>query len=403
MTKAYTPVTFLRQTPNPVLKEYFHSRNLLKNIDFDKLKRTETDPIMASWLDLPDEKYSKIEFHFRRINQLCTIKGITLLYELLRSYKKISADEDSFKGMENAYEKVFWVFNKHRDTLKIANDYDYMDSVHSWKRYGLKADKTPLTAKQATDKLMGALSGHFKKMGCGRRYRATPPYIRQNPTRYCYITHVEGHANTVEVLDDRNQIQLTAVRPAFEIIFIYHPDTGLFETNAKGGKDEVKAIQTIFCKSIFELEKLPPDNKTKLKLDRLLDEDVEFPTDRENDDIDGAYLKSIRIGLNDDNRTKMTFDISPKKSNRQIPDMIQQLCEIEKERAKTNKKGLSMKKAEVLKATIKLDLIENNRYCKRSFQFDLTAPDTTSLGDDRIDYVAKKYIKKWKLTDEAAS
>ena len=62
-----------------------------------------------------------------------------------------------------------------------------------------------------------------------------------------------------------------------------------------------------------------------------------------------------------------------------------------------------MKKAEVLKATIKLDLIENNRYRKRSFQFDLTAPDTTSLGNDRIDYVAKKYIKKWKLTDEAAS
>ncbi len=161
MTKAYTPVTFLRQTPNPILKEYFHSRNLLKNIDFDKLKRTETDPIMASWLDLPDEKYSKIEFHFRRINQLCTIKGVTLLYELLRSYKKISADEDPFEGMENAYEKVFWVFNKHRDILKIANDYDYMDSVHSWKRYGLEAGKTPPMTKQATDKLMGELSGHF--------------------------------------------------------------------------------------------------------------------------------------------------------------------------------------------------------------------------------------------------
>ncbi|RKY10305.1 MAG: hypothetical protein DRP56_01410 [Planctomycetota bacterium] len=400
MTKAYTPVTFLRQTPNLILKEYFHSRGLLKNIDFDTLKKTETDPIMASWLDLENKDYSEIEFDFRRINQLCTIKGIILLYELLRSYKKITGDEDPFEGMENPYEKAFWVFNNHLELLKIANDYDYMDSVHSWTRYGLEPGKKPLTTKQATNKLMGALSEHFKKMGCGRRYRATPPYTRQNPERYCYITYVEGHANTVEVLDDHNQIQLTAVRPAFEIIFVYYPDTGLFETNAKGKKDDVRAIQTIFGETILELKKLPPDNKMRLKLNGLLDEDVELPTKREKDDIAGAYLKSIRIGLNDDDRTKMTLDISPKEGRRPIQELIQQLRETEEERAKKDKEATSLKKAEVLKATIKFDLVKNNRYNKRSFQFDLTAPDGTGLGNDRIDFVAKKYIKEWGLTDE---
>jgi len=84
MTKLYSPLTFLRQTPNSILKEYFHSRGHLKKIDFDTLKKTQTEPIMEAWTELADKDHSKIETDFRRINQLCTPKGIALLYELLR-------------------------------------------------------------------------------------------------------------------------------------------------------------------------------------------------------------------------------------------------------------------------------------------------------------------------------
>jgi hypothetical protein len=43
MSRNYAPKTFLRQTPNAILKEYFQHKNLLGGIDFDKLGETEDD------------------------------------------------------------------------------------------------------------------------------------------------------------------------------------------------------------------------------------------------------------------------------------------------------------------------------------------------------------------------
>lgn len=56
MSRNYAPKTFLRQTPNRIVKEYFHRKNLLNDIDFDTLGETEIDTIYAAMENLPDER-----------------------------------------------------------------------------------------------------------------------------------------------------------------------------------------------------------------------------------------------------------------------------------------------------------------------------------------------------------
>jgi len=52
MSRNYSPKTFLRQTPNRILKEYFHSKKLLQDIDFDNLREMDIDSIYEAMENL---------------------------------------------------------------------------------------------------------------------------------------------------------------------------------------------------------------------------------------------------------------------------------------------------------------------------------------------------------------
>jgi len=54
MSRNYSPKTFLRQSPNKILKEYFARKNLLTNIYFDSLQETEIEPIAQAIDQLPE-------------------------------------------------------------------------------------------------------------------------------------------------------------------------------------------------------------------------------------------------------------------------------------------------------------------------------------------------------------
>lgn len=55
MWRNYSPKTFLRQTPNKILKEYFARKKLLTDVDFDSLSETGIDSIAQAIDELPLE------------------------------------------------------------------------------------------------------------------------------------------------------------------------------------------------------------------------------------------------------------------------------------------------------------------------------------------------------------
>jgi len=81
MSRNYSPKTFLRQTPNHILKEYFSRKKLLGDIDFDKLGDTETEPVFGAMDDLSGKQRNDIEAEFRQINQRACEKGVLVLIE----------------------------------------------------------------------------------------------------------------------------------------------------------------------------------------------------------------------------------------------------------------------------------------------------------------------------------
>jgi len=132
MSRNYSPKTFLRRTPNHILKEYFHRKDLLKDIDFDKLGETEIDPIFEAMDKLSDKQRNNIEAEFRQINEMTYEKGILVLIEEAGSVFHNIDLLPIFEPMKNHYEKAFWVFLNHPLVFEIACDLAYMDSLSSW-------------------------------------------------------------------------------------------------------------------------------------------------------------------------------------------------------------------------------------------------------------------------------
>jgi hypothetical protein len=132
MTRQYSPRTFLRKTPNALLKEYFATKNVLGNIDFDKLGETEVEPMMAAMEALPMREGMLIEEEFRQVYDLSCELGTRVLLEEAEFHEVDLAD--TFGRMGSHYERAFWTFLNHRDVFDVAGDLAGMDRVGSWRR-----------------------------------------------------------------------------------------------------------------------------------------------------------------------------------------------------------------------------------------------------------------------------
>ena len=68
MAPSYTLNTFLRQTPNALLADYFSRRALLGHIDFASLRKTQVEPIMAGIEALDPNARADVEADFQGIH-----------------------------------------------------------------------------------------------------------------------------------------------------------------------------------------------------------------------------------------------------------------------------------------------------------------------------------------------
>jgi hypothetical protein len=76
MTRNYSRNTFLRQTPNKILKEYFTRKGLLTGVDFDSLPEAEIEPIAEALDQLGDEQRTDVEAEFRLVNEMACEMGV---------------------------------------------------------------------------------------------------------------------------------------------------------------------------------------------------------------------------------------------------------------------------------------------------------------------------------------
>ena len=384
MTRNYSRNTFLRQTPNKILKEYFTRKELLAGVDFDSLRETEIEPIVEALDQLGDEQRTDVEAEFRLVNEMACEMGVQVLIEEAGSPFHRLDWSRAFGQMDNHYERALWAFLNDPKVFEIASDLAYIDRVGGWKQRYVGEGLTPAVEQQDKDNLANAVRAFYGRQGRGRHCKVDN-YRREKPERHCYFAYPEDHATTEMGYDDKGEFHHWPTKPAFEVIFVYQPQNGFLYVRAKGKGEEIEKLQEIFCQAILALDRLPDKKAKHFDLEPLKNKEIRFPTNPA-DGVESVCVKMLRLDVPGTGNRRITFEANSRNDGKAIYKLIDRALA---------KQSLSLDDVIVAKAKLQFKFSGKDGKRGKSLTFEISTPDRCTLKDDPPDQIAKEYIEKW--------
>jgi hypothetical protein len=391
----------LRKIPNCLLEEYLSKKNIepivtieardakgdrsQRQVRISELPENHFQPIKQLIAAQDYQIQTLIENDFRKISERACKAGFLCLLDESK-YEGHGIDiQDELEAMENHYERAMWVFLKHPIIFANAGYFQRIDKITFKSRPVWKG----ISPKQFDGDLEGfknKMIEHYKKEGRGNHCKIEV-LKRPDPERYYYFVYLEDYSDTLDEFKG-SEFKRTPIKPAFEVIFAYHPGSGKIEHNAGGKSEGIKQLHEAFCQGVLGMEKLPDKDSTMYDLEKLKTRFNFMPRDPQ-DNIAAVHLKMIELEIS--GKKKIIFTDSNKTPN--IYDMIETAL---------NQDNVPLDIVTVSKAKIQIIFkkMANERRA-RMVTFEISTPDSCSLKDSPTDLIARRYVEDvWKFVDE---
>lgn len=391
----YSPNHFVRQTPNTLLEEYFKKQDIVPEVEIEaddgpktviisELEETQVEPILKLIESQSSEKQALLERDFRDITERACKAGIRCLIEESRWAEHGLDIADDLEQMGNHYERAMWVFLNHPKVFGNSGSFQRMDGMTFKKAFAYKG----LNPKQFEDEMeefKEKMIAHYKEEGRGK-HCIVEVLKRSDPERYCYFVYLEDYGDILNEFEG-DEFKRRAIKPAFEVIFVYHPESGRIETNAGGKKDDIKKLQEAFCQGVLKMEGLPDSNSTMYDLEKLKSRFNFMPRDPQ-DNIASVKLKYIDLQVG--YKRKISFTDNGRDSD--IYSLIEDGL---------NKENIPLDAVTVSKVRIQI-IFRKMPQDRRtpSVAFDIGMPDRCTLKDSPLHQIAQKYVEKWGLVSD---
>jgi len=384
MVRQFSPRTFFRQTPNHILQQYFESKDIPTEIDWDILGETEIEPLFELLDQLEDHPRQSVEGDFVAINEMSSKQGVVAMLEEAQLWGQDWAQ--AFGEMKNNYERAFWTFLNERRRFDGAGSLHQLDRIGSWKRRMVGLMLEPKTAEEDIKLFESALRSFYAKQGRGR-FCKVDYYERANPERHCFFAYPEDFANAELGYDDEGHFQHRIHRAAFENIFVYRPDDGVLEVHAKGGKKVVEPLMEIFCTTILGLKAMPEDGRMPFDLTSLKDRNFNFAIEP-TDGITSIDLLELKLDIAGNGtgrqRGQVTLGV-PARNNENLHNLIDEVIDT---------KNARLSDLHPAKAKLRVSFRSTDGRQSRNLPFTLTYPDGCTLKDDPHDQVIKDVLRR---------
>ncbi len=387
---AYSLKSFLRNTPNALLKEYLEGRSLLPDFNWtvsenDQLRdlgETEIDDLSESISELGLSISGSLEQDFRDICSMADDHGVQCLVEQASSpVHNINLSREYCENkIEGYHARVMWAWLKHNDVFEYAYRNQYLDSMSAWKDCEIGVGLPCDSDQSSLDRLAQAISEYLKKQAKGRHCQVDY-YHRQVPDRHCFFAYPEDSAKPEMRYNDQGNLIRSARRPVFEVVFMYEPESGILRVHARGAKT-VKVMQELFCKEILDLDGVPDENTRVYDLANLKNPNFRFQTEPM---IDTVKLKSLSLDM--PGREQVIIKIEPRDG--QEMKLHERMVAIAAA-YKATMGNIIIKRAK-MQAVFKP---EEGRKPK-TVTFAVGLPDYSTLEDNKYHNIIKRHIDKW--------
>ncbi len=389
MASSYAPNQFFRQAKISLLRDYFTRRKALAEMEWDKLKETETKPIYDAWQMLPEQTREEMEFEFRQVHDMATANGARAIIEEGRFHRlDLTADLDAKDGYIN---KALWTLLEHPNVFDIAqimNRADHLNGRH-WRKRMDVPKKRPDVSAEALKELAVAISAYYRENQGRGRHCWAETYLRGDRYHYFFV-YAQDYTDTFIEFDDDGQFQRRPHSPAFEVIYVYDPEDGTLELYVQGDKRLRRDLQELFGRAILKAD-LGEEKRDSAPYDLngLKRRDFSFPTDP-SDRIKGIKITSMRLSLLGNPRKRITFDTGPKDQKEGIYDFIDTSLH-------ESRLPLSMVNVSSVVIQMRFANMNGGRRDERTISFRIGHPNSCNLKDSPEELVAKKYLKEWNI------
>lgn len=260
----YTLKSFLWNTPNELLAEYFRRDCLLSDIDFSKLTPRKTEPVFDAIQQLPDYAHAKVDTDFQDIFALAYDGGAKLLLDESRHATLDFAF--AFSSLKGHYAKAFWAFLNHKPIFDATLPFTCRENLKgNWrKRRGLPVLNDADFAQQK-DQFAAAIGNHFKNEGRGR----TCMVDYSNRGRFHYFFAYPEDYSQMRLRYENGVLKRGSDNPVFQVVFLYDTAQGALDIHHDGGKDAILCLQEVFAKTALGLDQFMPNSQEVYELDAI--------------------------------------------------------------------------------------------------------------------------------------
>ncbi len=388
----YSLKTFLRNTPNSLLKSYFSNTTFLDNFNWQlqyddqtckPVGETDIDGLFEQINSLRPGQFQRVEHNFTEICSMADQNGVDCLIELAGNpaFKTDLAQEFDSHSIEGNYGRAMWVWMYYHDLFNIACCNQRLDSISSWKDCSVGANLPCNSDEQTLNSLSGEITEYLKKQAKGRHCHIDY-YYRENPGRHCFFAYPEDCAKP-ELRYENDRLIPASRHPVFEVIFIYEPVTGLLKVYARG-KKAAKHFQKMFCRKVLNLEDIPDKSSRVYDLSRLKDPGFRFDV---GINIERIKLKGLLLDFPGTEQALLKID----------PGDSEDMKLQERMEAVAGVYGYELSSSSVIIKRAKMQAVfkpvEGRR--AKTVTFELALPDISNLQDSTDHNQIKALIDKW--------
>ena len=413
MAEQYELRKFLRDVAPAILKEYFERIGWQPNVDWKQLTKSKVDPLFAAIQNAPEATRAQINEDFQQINGMATEGGIRTIIDEGR-FRHLDLGNE-LKDVSGLHNKVLRVFLDHPasdarpSVLNVASRLNKADNLpgRSWCiRSGVP--EVP-HAKAQDDEIAKSLEAGRKRLA---EALASYYQVKEGRGYGCEVHHFERGARLYWFASVRNYdcvipewggsgVVSRKCKPVFEVIFVHCNADRSLDIYARGGKNTVPDLQTLWARAVLGTEDLgtPPERGVEYELN-ILKTKREFSFSHA-DGIKDVRLSGLRLSLIGDKKNRrITLEANTRKDPKVVYALMDQVFKAPGQDGgnQDNKDPrLSLDVVNVTQAVINFVFVADTRGGTKTITARVTYPNSCSLKYEPKEEIARKYLREWKI------
>lgn len=392
MVRQYSSKTFLRNAPNALLARYFKQENLLTDLNIEKRKPRDIEPIFEAVQALPDGQFQQIEGDFQRIHSLSNKSGNQVILEVARDFQLDFVE--AWEELKDFYDKAFWTFLEYNRIFNAAMIFYNADNLPN--RYWKKRLNVPSVKIEKPKERIVELAKHvayYFRTTEGRGRASTGDYYCLNEREYFFI-YPEDYVQTIQEYEESRLINRTH-NPAFEVIFVYNAEQGTLSTFHEGKKQVVGALEVYFSDHVLKT-KLPPESEDEkvYDLSTLQHANFNFVYGPETG-IGSIWVKKLGLQVDRNGALKrITVEANPSQKGETVYHLMDDLFRKESDPMCDTCHKIPFDKVTISDATLFATFLPDGQPGRNSRTFTISYPNKCNLKQEGRDLVLQEMLLK---------